>query len=215
MKPQGASAAGDTSAGPEEMSEARGRVYAYVRERLLAGRAPTLREVQAAMGYRSIEAARLHMEGLARRGKLVKEPGARGYRLPASESGHRVVAVPILGRVQAGALTTAVEDREGEVAVVDPRGDEALFALRVRGESMTGAGILPGDVVIVRRQEVAAHGDIVVALVDEEATVKRLRLRGERVELHAENPAFAPIVPEPGRLSLLGKVVEVRRMLES
>ena len=80
---------------------------------------------------------------------------------------------------------------------------------------MSGAGILPGDFVVVRRQAVASNGDIVVALVDEEATVKRLRVRGERMELHAENPAFPPIVPAPGTMTLLGKVIEVRRYLES
>ena len=79
---------------------------------------------------------------------------------------------------------------------------------------MTGAGILPGDIVVVRRQSRAEAGEIVVALVGDEATVKRLRVRGERVELHAENPAFEPIVPDPKQLSILGKVVEVRRYLE-
>ena len=77
---------------------------------------------------------------------------------------------------------------------------------------MTGVGILSGAVVVVRRQDQADDGDIVVALVDGEATVKRLRLRRGRVELHAENPAFAPLVPE-GEIRILGQVVEVRRRL--
>lgn len=207
-------------------TDIRTQVYELVRERLLAGRPPTLREVQAAVGFRAVESARNHLEALVRAGKLVKEPGARGYRLPASEERSRqITLVPILGRVQAGALTTAVEDREGEVPVVGHRPGEELFALRIRGESMTGAGILPGDVVIVRRQSVAQSGDIVVALVEEEATVKRLRMRkarategqepgGRSIELHPENPAFSPIVPRPGTVSLLGKVIEVRRFLE-
>ena len=199
-----------------ELSGARAQVYAFVSERLRAGRAPTLREVQAAVGFRSVESARLHLEALVRQGRLVKEPGARGYRLPEGAGmRRRVLAVPVLGRVQAGALTTAVEDREGELHIVGHRADDELFALRVRGESMSGAGILPGDFVVVRRQAVASNGDIVVALVDEEATVKRLRVRGERMELHAENPAFPPIVPAPGTMTLLGKVIEVRRYLES
>ena len=79
---------------------------------------------------------------------------------------------------------------------------------------MTGVGILPGDIVVVRRQERAEPGDIVVALVSDEATVKRLRVRRGRPELHAENPKFEPIVPDPKDLRLLGKVVEVRRFLE-
>jgi repressor LexA len=87
-----------------------------------------------------------------------------------------------------------------------------LFGLRVRGESMSGVGILPDDVVIVRRQPEARSGEIVVALVGDEATVKRLRMRGRRVELHPENPDFDVIVPD--ELTLIGKVVEVRRYLE-
>ena len=90
-----------------------------------------------------------------------------------------------------------------------------LFALRVRGDSMTGAGILPGDVVVVRRQSRAETGDLVVARLGDEATVKRLRMRRGRPELHAENPAYEPIVPDPeSDFALLGKVVEVRRHLE-
>ena len=80
---------------------------------------------------------------------------------------------------------------------------------------MTGAGILPGDLVIVRRQPTARSGEIVVALVDREATVKTLRLRGRRVELRAENPAFDPIVLDADTVSILGKVIEVRRILKS
>jgi repressor LexA len=85
--------------------------------------------------------------------------------------------------------------------------------LRVRGESMTGAGILPNDIVVVRRQPTARSGEIVVALVGDEATVKRLRIRGKRLELRPENPGFDPIVPGPDGLTLLGKVIEVRRYL--
>ena len=89
-----------------------------------------------------------------------------------------------------------------------------LFALRVHGESMTGAGILSGDLVIVRRQPVAKSGEIVVALVEQEVTVKTLRLRSRRVELCPENPAFDPISLEAGKVTILGKVIEVRRILK-
>jgi len=89
-----------------------------------------------------------------------------------------------------------------------------LFALRVQGESMIGAGILSGDVVVVRQQPTAQSGDIVVALVDDEATVKRLRLRSGRIELHPENPAFEPIILDANDCVILGKVIEVRRYVE-
>jgi repressor LexA len=173
-----------------------------------------VRDVQEAFGFRAVQTAREHLEALVREGRLAKEPGvARGYRLPRA-GGAPTVLVPLLGRVQAGSLTTAVEDREGTLPVRSRRSPEGLFALRVRGESMTGAGILPGDVVIVRRQPTASSGDIVVALVEDEATVKRLRRRGRRVELHPENPDFDILSPAPRDLKILGVVIEVRRILE-
>jgi repressor LexA len=89
-----------------------------------------------------------------------------------------------------------------------------MFALTVRGESMTGAGILPGDTVIVRRQDTARDGEIVVAQVRDEATVKRLRLRDGQIVLQPENPAFAPLIFAPDtEIRILGRVVEVRRRL--
>jgi repressor LexA len=193
--------------------ETRERVFALVRERILAGRPPTVREVQQAFDFRAVQTAREHLVALVEAGRLTQERGrARGYGLPAS-FGPPTVLVPLLGRVQAGALDTAVEDLEGYVPVQTRRAAE-LFGLRVRGESMSGAGILHGDVVIVRRQPVAKSGEIVVALIGDEATVKRLRMRGRRVELHPEHPDFDVIVPDPRELTLLGRVIEVRRSLE-
>lgn len=192
--------------------ETREKVFAYVRDRLLEGSPPSVREVQAAMGFRAVESAREHLRKLVDEGRLQKSPGrARGYALPTPPGARRTRLVPVLGRVQAGQPVTAVEDLEGYVPV-DARDDGAtLFGLRVRGESMTGLGILPGDLVVVRAQPSARSGDLVVALVDDEATVKTLRLRRGRVELHPANPAFEPIVPEPSAVTILGKVIEVRR----
>ncbi len=193
--------------------ETRKKVFEFVRDRILAGRPPTVREVQEALGFRAVQTARAHLERLVAEGRLVVERGrARGYRLPGHPGS--TVLVPLLGRVPAGPLDTAVEEAEGYLPVETRGRGGDLFALRVRGESMTGAGILPGDLVIVRRQPEARDGDIVVARVGDEATVKRLRTRSGRVELLPENPAFAPIVPAPGEVEILGKVVEVRRRLE-
>jgi repressor LexA len=214
----------------------RRRVLDFVRERLLQGAPPTVREVQAALGFSAVQTAREHLERLVGEGRLAKASGvARGYRLPEHETGAGglpALLVPLLGRVQAGALTAAIEDPEGHVAIeVRPHSALArskssdLFALRVRGDSMNGAAILDGDIVIVRRQPKAEHCDIVVAQVGDEATVKRLKIRRGRVELAPENPAFESIVlgsNSPGgeaeavspSLVLLGKVIEVRRYLE-
>jgi repressor LexA len=197
--------------------ETRKRVFQFVQERLLAGFPPTVREVQEAFRFQSVQTARQHLETLVEEGYLVKEKGkARGYRLPGTSKNRRdpTSLVPLLGRVAAGALTTAVETPEGYIPVQSRFSPGELFALRVEGESMVMAGILPGDIAVVRRQSHAESGDIVVALVGEEATVKRLFFRGRRVELHPENPAFKPIIPDPGELKLLGKVIEIRRKLE-
>ena len=198
--------------GKTPAGETRQKIFEFIKARLLAGRPPTVREVQQAFGFRAVQTARQHLEILVAEGRLAAERGkARGYRLPERGRARPTVLVPLLGRVPAGPFDTAVEDLEGYIPV-QPAGEAGeLFALRVQGESMTGAGILPGDVVIVRRQPTAKTGDIVVARVGDEATVKRLRLRRGRVELHPENPAFEPITPPPGEVEILGKVTELRR----
>ena len=191
--------------------QTRQKVFTFVSRRLLAGHPPTVREVQEALGFRAVQTARQHLEALVREGRLVAARGrARGYRL--SNTPAPLVQVPLLGRVPAGPLDTAVEELEGYIPV-QSRGDEELFALRVHGLSMRDAGILPGDVVVVRRQPTAHNGEIVVARVGDEATVKRLRLRRGRVELHPENPEFEPIVPDPEEVEILGRVIELRRTL--
>lgn len=190
----------------------REKILQFVRERILTGRSPTVREVQAAFGFRAVETAHRHLENLVAEGRLGREAGkSRGYRLPEASG---LLYIPLLGRVQAGVLTTAVEEPEGYIPVLSKRDRGELFALHVRGESMTGAGILPGDIAIVRRQSTADSGDIAVALVGDEATVKRVRLRGRRIELHAENPEFPPIIPPSGEVHILGKVIEIRRYFE-
>jgi repressor LexA len=198
--------------------QTRDRVYDYVRQRLLDGQPPTVREVQHALGFRAVESARSHLNALVEEGRLERQPGrARGYRLPrpAGAKGSPVL-IPLVGQVQAGDLQLALESPDGYVAVETDRHppEDRLFALTVRGRSMTGAGILPGDVVIVRRQPTAENGEIVVALVGDEATVKKLRFRrGRRPELHPANPRYKVINPDPERLQILGRVVEVRRYL--
>ncbi len=203
--------------------ETRREIFAFVRDQIAAGAPPTVREVQRAFGFRAVQSARQHLEALVAEGRLAKEAGtARGYRLPAgggngADTGPvgAVRYIPRLGRVQAGALREAIEDPDGWVpASGSDQPDDELFALTVRGESMLGAGILPGDTVVVRRQETARDGEIVVASVEGEATVKRLKLSAGRITLQPENPDFASIVIAPDtEIRILGRVVEVRRRL--
>jgi len=163
------------------------------------------------MGFAAVESARKHLDALVSDGKLIKLPGvARGYRL--AEQRHTEAAdVPVVGAIPAGNLEEAIELPEGYL-VVESRFDvDELFALRVRGESMRDVGILDGDIVIVRQQPTARSGDIVCALVGDEATVKTLRIRRGQHVLEPANPAFEPIAPD--ELQILGKVVEVRRQV--
>jgi len=191
-------------------------VYEFMRRQILSATPPTTREVQEHFGFKAVQSARQHLEALVAAGKLTKLAGkARGYRLPfGPEEVGPLQLVPMLGQVQAGALTEAIEDPEGYIPAEGSAINAELFALTVRGESMLKVGILPGDTVIVRRQPDARDGDIVVAMVGDEATVKRLRFRSGRAILQPENDDFTPIVFAPGEEALLlGKVIEVRRKL--
>jgi len=187
-------------------------VHDFVYRRILRGSPPSVREVQEAFGFRSSATARQHLDSLVEAGALEREPGRdRGYRVPGA-----VVpgVVPILGRVQAGSLSEAIESAEGYVAV-GAEVAESTFALIVVGESMAGREIHDGDIVLVRRDEPVRQGDVVVALVGDEATVKTFAKSGPRIVLKAENPDYADIVPasDGPEFRILGRVVEVRRRL--
>lgn len=176
------------------------------------GRPPTLRDIAHHFGYGAVGTVQDHVRALIHKGYLQKEAGrARGLRLA-----HRAGAldVPILGSVPAGRPVEAIHDSHGSLSMPSrgaSRGSE-LFALHVKGESMIEAGIMNGDYVIVRKQEHAEHGQIVVATIDGEATVKYLEKRGGRVRLLPANPRFEPIEIPPGSDNAIqGVVVSVQR----
>jgi repressor LexA len=183
------------------------------------GYPPTVREIGDAVGLQSPSSVHAQLATLAERGYLRKDPDrpraivARRDTAGASTERKRMQNVPIVGRIAAGNPILAVENVEDTLPIPhDLVGSGTLFALRVSGDSMIGAGIFDGDLVIVRQQKTADEGEIVAALVDgEEATVKRLQRQGGRVRLLAENPSYAPIEPET--VELLGKVVAVFRSL--
>ena len=152
------------------------------------GYAPSVREIGAAVGLRSTASVSYHLQQLQEKGYL-QSPDAKGKKR-ALVSSVRPGQIPVIGVVTAGLPILAVENREGSMAW---DGDPSCFALRVRGESMIGAGILDGDKVIVRPQQTAEDGQIVVARIGDEATVKRLRRRNGEIWLLPENPAFDPI----------------------
>jgi len=165
---------------------------------------PTLREISARCGVSSIGSVSYHLKVLERRGLLARMSG-RSRGLEPLESPFRL---PILGRVGAGGGPLAVEDIEGRLSVGKDAARGAQFLLRVRGDSMTGAGILEGDLVAVRRQDSAEDGDLVVALVGEEGVVKRLKRRNRAWRLESANPKYAPIT---GEFRVLGAVTTLIR----
>lgn len=192
----------------------RERIFEFVRGRILAGEPPTVREIQEHFGFKSVASAREQLDKLIDEGRLLRLGNvSRGFRLPAGQGPQLVRQIPVVGRVQAGALSLAVEDIEEYIPLNAPGTEDGVFALRVRGDSMRDAGILEGDYVIVRPEKDAHNGDIVVALVGDDATVKRLFKRGKIIELRPENPAYPPILVSAKQVELVGRVIEVRRYL--
>lgn len=175
-------------------------IQGYVAEN---GVPPSLREIGRHFDL-SVGTVQDQVEALRRKGVLNRQPvQARGIRLPSSAG-----QIPILGRVFAGTLHAAMEDVEGHLTFDRARNTAEFFGLRVRGDSMEGAGILDGDHVIVRRQPEARDGEIVVARMEDDTTVKRLRIRAGRPLLCPENEAYRPI---EGPFEIIGVVVELRR----
>lgn len=165
------------------------------------GFAPSVREIGEAVGLRSTASVSYHLQALQEKG-LIQAPGAKG-RKRALVTGARFGQIPIVGVVTAGLPILAVENQEGTMPWQDPD----CFALRVRGDSMIGAGILSGDLVVVRPQPTADDGQIVVARIGDEATVKRLSHRNGRVWLLPENDNYAPIDGSEAELVGLVKAV--------
>ena len=152
------------------------------------GFAPSVREIGAAVGLRSTASVSYHLQQLQEKGLLLA-PGGKG-RKRAIVTAQRPGQIPVVGVVTAGIPILALENQEGTIAW---EGDPKCFALRVRGDSMVGAAILDGDMVVVRPQQNADDGQIVVARIGDEATVKRLRRRNGEIWLMPENDAYAPI----------------------
>jgi repressor LexA len=164
----------------------------------VSGYPPTRAEIAERMGFRSVNAAEQHLRALEKKGAIEISSGAsRGLRVrdgrPSARHG-RLLELPVIGRVAAGSPMLAEEHVQGRYQVdpnlFTPRAD---YLLRVRGMSMRDAGILEGDLLAVHRSEDARSGQIVVARLGDDVTVKRFRRRGHAVQLLPENPDFQPI----------------------
>jgi repressor LexA len=182
-----------------------------------SGFPPTRAEIAEKMGFRSVNAAEQHLRALEKKGALEITSGAsRGIRVKDKASSRlgRLMDLPVVGRVAAGSPMLAEEHLQGRYQVdpnlFTPRAD---YLLRVRGMSMRDAGILEGDLLAVHRTQEARSGQVVVARLAEEVTVKRFRRKGHSVQLVAENPDFAPIEVDLRRdaLTIEGVAVGVIR----
>lgn len=192
----------------EPLTKSQQKVYDYLRKAMPSGIPPTVREICTATGLRSTSTVHAHLKTLEKLGYITREAGLnRSIRIEGSEA---AAQVPILGKVTAGLPILAVEDIEGYIPFPQRMGKE-LFALHVSGLSMRDAGILDGDYVVAERTPTADDGEIVVAMIEDEATVKRLYREPGRVRLQPENPDFEPIYSD--NVSLLGKVIAVIRYL--
>jgi repressor LexA len=190
----------------EHLTKSQQKVYDFLRQEASTGVPPTVREICAGTGLRSTSTVHAHLKTLERLGYISREAGLnRSIRV---EGETPAAQVPVLGKVTAGMPILAVEDIEGYIPFPKKEGKE-LFALHVSGLSMRDAGILDGDYVVAERTSTADDGEIVVAMIDDEATVKRLYREKDRVRLQPENPDFQPIYSD--HASVLGKVIAVMR----
>jgi repressor LexA len=184
----------------DKLTPRQAQILQLIREYAEAtGFPPTRAEIAQAMGFRSANAAEEHLRALARKGAIEMQAGAsRGIRL--KDAG----GLPLVGRVAAGSPILAAEHIEAryqlDPALFSPRAD---YLLRVKGMSMRDAGILDGDLLAVRRTGEARNGQIVVARLGDEVTVKRFQRRGDRVRLLPENPDFQPILVDLRREELV------------
>ena len=182
----------------DELTDRQAEILKLIRELMeVSGYPPTRAEIAERMGFKSVNAAEQHLRALEKKGAIeIAEGASRGIRLldtrPARAG--RLMELPVVGRVAAGSPMLAEEHLQGSYQVdpnlFTPRAD---YLLRVRGLSMRDAGILDGDLLAVHRTQEAQSGQVVVARIGNDVTVKRLKRRGHAVQLLAENPDFEPI----------------------
>lgn len=203
-----------------ELTSEQKRVYSFIiRYRQQTGFPPTVREIAQGLGYKSPNNVRQHLRLIEQKGFIRLLAGkARGIEITSFEENvpdeiDEGVAVPLIGAVAAGKPITAIENVDGYLTLDKSifKG-EGLFALRIKGDSMNGMGILNGDIVVVRKKSTAEHGEVVVVVIDGDATLKRFIKEGSKILLRAENPAYSDIVlSSSSSIQIAGKLVGVIR----
>lgn len=201
----------------EDLTERQAQVLKFIENHQKRyGYAPSLREIADHIGAKWSHGVERHLQALEKKGFIRRDSvKSRGIQVSRASYG---IPIPVVGQITAGRPILAVEN-VGESFVLDPsfvRGGETHFLLMVEGLSMKDAGILDGDLVLVRHQSTAENGEIVAALInDESATVKRFRQEGDRIMLQPENPDFQPIVSDSSSVKIIGKVMAVLRLLDN
>ena len=189
-----------------ELTTKESAVFDLIRRSIEKGVIPSVREIGAELGIKSTSSVHRYLTSLEEKGYIERGDGLnRSIRLPGNQVSH----IPVLGVVTAGQPILAVESVEEYIPVQLRGNSKELFALRVRGESMIKAGILDGDLIIARRTPTAENGEIVVALIDDEATVKRFYKENGGLRLQPENDTMEPIYTD--HLMILGRVVGLQR----
>ena len=181
------------------------KIYEFLLERAKDNMTPSVREIGAAVGLRSTSSVQVNLDALEAAGYIQRPPMLKRCIKIVGQADN-VTHVPVLGTVTAGMPILAVEEIEGYLPFSMPGAqDKELFALKVKGESMLWAGILDGDIVIVERTPTAKNGEIVVALIEDEATVKTFYKEDGHFRLQPENDAYQPIIVN--EVVILGKVI--------
>lgn len=204
--------------GGNELTTEQERVLSYIQTyQQESGFPPTVREIAEALGYRSPNNVRQHLRLIEQKGFVKLLQGkARGIEVTSSKEDEIEVdpiGVPLIGTVAAGTPITAIENIDGYITLDRSifKGED-LFALKIRGDSMCGMGILNGDIVVVKKKNSAEHGEVVVVIIDGDATLKRFMKQNGKVLLHAENPAFSDIeLLSTNSIQIAGKLIGVIR----
>lgn len=196
------------------------RVFDFiVAEQHQNGAPPTIREICFALGYKSVNNARQHLKLIEQKGYIRLTKGrSRGIEILVAnefnnDNNFNELTVPLIGNIAAGAPITAEENIEAEITLDRTLfSGDGLFTLRIKGDSMEGIGVLNGDIVIIRQQSTANNGDIIAAIIDGEATLKRYIRKSDHIILRPENDRYEDIiVPADQNVWIAGKMVGVLR----
>lgn len=198
----------------ENINDTQRRIYEYLLERSQDGIPPSIREIGAAVGLKSTSSVQANLITLEKKGYILRDPLLkRSIRVVGQAQAENYTNVPLVGTVTAGMPILAVEQIEGYIPYSGKVSrDKPLFALRVRGESMINAGILDGDIVIVEKTPTATNGEMVVAMIEDEATVKTFYKENGHFRLQPQNDSFEPIITN--EVIILGKVVALTRFFD-